>query len=88
VRVGLPPNTNPALRCPVDGTELRRTEDVVDELTEATIDESGSVKQVLAGTSLAEHLVGARLRFSVPDLHHQPATEVVDDQADRRADRT
>jgi hypothetical protein len=41
------------------------------------------VKQVLARTPLAEHLVGAWLRFSVPDLRHQPATEIVDDEADR-----
>jgi hypothetical protein len=44
----------------VDGTDLRRTADVIDELAQTTIDQSGSVKQALARTPLAEHLVGAR----------------------------
>jgi peptide chain release factor subunit 1 len=53
-------------RCPVCGAEMRQTPDVINELTEAVIDEGGSVSHVRAETELAEALVACALRFELP----------------------
>jgi peptide chain release factor subunit 1 len=53
--------------CPVCASALRQTPDVIDELVEAVIDESGSVEHVQAeNTRLREHGVAAALRFPLP----------------------
>lgn len=54
-------------RCPVCGDEMRRTPDVINELTEIVIDEGGSVRQVRAATELREHLLACSLRFELPE---------------------
>ncbi|HEV7824323.1 MAG TPA: hypothetical protein VGP02_05415 [Mycobacteriales bacterium] len=52
--------------CPVCGTGLRHTPDVIDELVQAVIDESGTVEHVRADTELRQHVVVASLRFPLP----------------------
>jgi hypothetical protein len=53
--------------CPVCTNQLRQTPDVIDELVEAVIDESGSVEHVVAeDTQLNERGVAAELRFPLP----------------------
>jgi peptide subunit release factor 1 (eRF1) len=52
--------------CPVCGSALRHTPDVIDELVQAVIDESGTVEHVQADTRLREHVVAAVLRFPLP----------------------
>jgi peptide subunit release factor 1 (eRF1) len=55
--------------CPVCASTLRHTPDVVDELVQAVVDESGSVEHVESeGTELDQHLVAASLRFPLPPL--------------------
>jgi peptide chain release factor subunit 1 len=53
-------------RCPVCGERTRDAPDVIDELTEAVIDESGSVRLLRAETALQDALLGAELRFAPP----------------------
>jgi peptide chain release factor subunit 1 len=52
--------------CPICGEATRKTEDVVDELSQAVIDAGGTVEHVFADTALREHLVAADLRFPLP----------------------
>jgi peptide chain release factor subunit 1 len=52
--------------CPLCGQPTRATTDVIDELVEAVMDDSGSVKHVRVDTELRQHTVGARLRFPLP----------------------
>jgi peptide chain release factor subunit 1 len=52
--------------CLLCGRAMRRTPDVLDELTETVIEEGGSVEHVQAGTELREHVVAASLRFPLP----------------------
>jgi peptide subunit release factor 1 (eRF1) len=52
--------------CPVDGGPTRTTPDVIDEMAATVADSSGRVEHVYADTGLAEHGVGAFLRFPVP----------------------
>jgi peptide chain release factor subunit 1 len=52
--------------CPVCASTLRATPDVIDELVEAVIDESGTVEHVDADTELTQHTVIASLRFPLP----------------------
>jgi peptide chain release factor subunit 1 len=52
--------------CPVCGSVVRHTPDVIDELVEAVVNESGTVEHVRADTPLREHVVVASLRFPVP----------------------
>jgi hypothetical protein len=52
--------------CPVCGSTLRHTPDVLDELVEAVVSESGTVEHVRADTPLREHVTVAALRFPVP----------------------
>jgi peptide chain release factor subunit 1 len=52
--------------CPLCGQPTRATADVLDELVEAVIDDSGSIAHVRVDTELRRHLVGARLRFPLP----------------------
>lgn len=52
--------------CPVCGELMRHTPDVINELTEAVIDEGGSVFHVRAETELAEQLAACALRFELP----------------------
>ncbi|WP_281877065.1 hypothetical protein [Nocardia sputorum] len=54
--------------CPVSGDRPRPTEDILDELAQSVIDESGSVRHVKADTELKEHLAAALLRFPLPSL--------------------
>lgn len=49
-------------RCLLCDTETRSTTDVIDELTEITIDEGGLVEHVFAHTPLETHKLGALLR--------------------------
>ncbi|GGK89746.1 hypothetical protein Sme01_50100 [Sphaerisporangium melleum] len=52
--------------CPLCGKPVRRTPDVLGELTDAVIEEGGTVRHVVADTGLREHLVAASLRFPLP----------------------
>jgi peptide chain release factor subunit 1 len=52
--------------CPVCGAPTSATGDVLEELAEAVIDNSGTVEHVSAQTRLAEHLCAAVLRFPLP----------------------
>jgi peptide chain release factor subunit 1 len=54
--------------CPLCGNPTRHTPDVIDELAEAVIEESGSVRHIEDDDRLAEHLVAAELRFPLPPL--------------------
>ena len=58
--------------CPVDGTPTRETPDVLDELVETVLDDSGAVEHVQSDTPIRTHLAAAALRFAVP-----PAPELV-----------
>jgi peptide chain release factor subunit 1 len=49
--------------CPQCGHRLRPVADILDELTEAVINDSGSIFHVSVPTELSRHLVGALLRF-------------------------
>jgi peptide chain release factor subunit 1 len=53
--------------CPVCGSVTRRTDDVVDEIIEATIGESGEVLQVSIASPLDQQAIGALLRFPLPE---------------------
>ena len=55
-------------KCPVCGAPVRKTADVLDELTEAVIDEGGSIEHLSWDTRLREDLVAAELRFPLPPL--------------------
>lgn len=52
--------------CPVCGSGTRRTDDLVDEIIEATIGESGEVLQVSIASALDQTAIGALLRFPLP----------------------
>ncbi|WP_280245733.1 hypothetical protein [Nocardia abscessus] len=54
--------------CPVSGDRTRSTEDILDELAQEVIDQSGSVRHVEADTELEEHPAAALLRFPLPPL--------------------
>jgi peptide chain release factor subunit 1 len=53
-------------QCPICGATPRETPDVIDELALGVIGSGGSVEHVVAETTLAEHLVAARLRLPLP----------------------
>jgi peptide chain release factor subunit 1 len=53
--------------CPVCGSGTRPTDDVVGEIIEATIDESGEVLQVSISSALDQKAIGAVLRFPLPE---------------------
>lgn len=57
--------------CPFCGKPTRRTADVLDELAETVIAESGTVEHVQADTPLTEHIVAASLRFPLPPQPEQ-----------------
>jgi len=60
--------------CPMCGSEVRETPDVIDELTVRVIDDGGSVEHVEAKTDLEALQVAARLRFRLPpDPSQAPA---------------
>lgn len=52
--------------CPLCGGPTRRVPDVLDELTEAVINEGGSVEHVAVDTQLKDHVTAAALRFPLP----------------------
>jgi peptide subunit release factor 1 (eRF1) len=52
--------------CPVCGRKTRPTEDIIEEVVEAVIDDGGSVRHIREETQLREVLMGARLRFPLP----------------------
>ncbi|HWC86085.1 MAG TPA: hypothetical protein VG388_06080 [Solirubrobacteraceae bacterium] len=54
--------------CPLCGKETRATDDVIDELVEAVIDEGGSIRHITVETELRKRLTGASLRFPLPPL--------------------
>jgi peptide chain release factor subunit 1 len=56
--------------CPVCGRQTRRTPDVIDELVEAVIDDSGSIHHVPADAGLGKRLVAASLHFQLPPAPH------------------
>jgi peptide subunit release factor 1 (eRF1) len=53
--------------CPLCGSGTRRTDDVVGEIIEATVDERGEVLQVSIASALDQKAIGALLRFPLPD---------------------
>jgi peptide chain release factor subunit 1 len=53
-------------RCPLCGDLTRETPDVIEELTEAVIAESGSIRAVRTETALQDALLAAALRFEPP----------------------
>ena len=59
--------------CPLCGRPTRKTEDVIDELTQAVVDAGGTVEHVFADTTLREHMVVADLRFPLPPRPGQQA---------------
>jgi peptide subunit release factor 1 (eRF1) len=54
--------------CPLCEHSTRHTVDIVDELAQAVIDESGSVRHVKADTDIKEHQTAASLRFPLPPM--------------------
>src|SRR6201995_4294187 len=52
--------------CPIGDRPPRRTPDVIDELVEAVIRESGQTRHIAADTRLSEYVVAAGLRFPLP----------------------
>jgi peptide chain release factor subunit 1 len=58
--------------CPLSGDPTRHTEDVIDDLAEAVIEEGGSVRHIDADDRLDEYTVAAELRFPLPP-QPQPA---------------
>jgi peptide chain release factor subunit 1 len=52
--------------CPLCGQPLRQTPDILDELAQTVIDESGSIEHVEADTQLKALLAAAELRFPLP----------------------
>ncbi|WP_460359281.1 baeRF10 domain-containing protein [Mycobacterium sp. ZZG] len=52
--------------CPLCGRPVRRTPDIVDELAQVVMNESGSIEHVCADTVLKQHLTAASLRFPLP----------------------
>jgi peptide chain release factor subunit 1 len=54
--------------CPLCGKHTRTTPDIIDELTQAVIDEGGSVKHVADDPWLAEQKTAAILRFPLPPI--------------------
>jgi peptide chain release factor subunit 1 len=52
--------------CPVCGEQTRATDDVLDELADAVVDEGGKVHHVRAETELRELIVACSLRFQLP----------------------
>ena len=54
--------------CPVCGNSTRRTPDVVDELVQAVITESGAVHHIAPDGGLGGYVTGAELRFPLPEV--------------------
>ena len=54
--------------CPLCEQSTRHTEDILDELAQAVIDESGSVRHVDGSTDIKEHQAAASLRFPLPPM--------------------
>jgi len=52
--------------CPVCGEQTRATDDVLDELADAVVEEGGKVHHVWAETELRELIVACSLRFQLP----------------------
>lgn len=52
--------------CPVCGEQTRATDDVLDELADAVVDEGGKVHHVRAETELRALIVACSLRFQLP----------------------
>lgn len=52
--------------CPLCEHATRHTEDILDELARAVIDESGRVRHVEEDTAIEEHVAAASLRFPLP----------------------
>lgn len=55
--------------CPLCGHSARATDDILDELAQAVIDESGTVRHIKADdTDIKEHLAAAAVRFPLPPM--------------------
>ncbi len=54
--------------CPLCEHVTRHTEDILDELAQAVIDESGRVRHVKEDTDIKDHLAAASLRFPLPPI--------------------
>jgi hypothetical protein len=52
--------------CPLCGRPVRRAPDILDELVQGVMNESGSIEHVSADTVLKQHLTAASLRFPLP----------------------
>jgi peptide subunit release factor 1 (eRF1) len=52
--------------CLICGQPTRKTDDVVDELTQAVIDTGGTVEHVIADTPLRDQVAAADLRYPLP----------------------
>ena len=52
--------------CIICGQPTRRTDDVIDELTQAVIDAGGTVEHVIADTPLRDQVAAADLRYPLP----------------------
>ena len=53
--------------CPLCGNPTRHTPDVVDELVQAVITESGAVRHIGPDSGLGYYVTGAELRFPLPE---------------------
>jgi hypothetical protein len=52
--------------CIICGQPTRKTDDVIDELAQAVIDNGGTVEHVIADTPLRDYLAAADLRYPLP----------------------
>lgn len=52
--------------CIICGRPTRKTDDVIDELAQAVIDNGGTVEHVIADTPLRDYLAAADLRYPLP----------------------
>ncbi|MEX2556115.1 MAG: hypothetical protein WEB06_10825 [Actinomycetota bacterium] len=53
--------------CPICGAVTRASADVIDQIARRVIENGGTVEHVFAETPLRGHVVGALLRFPIPD---------------------
>jgi len=64
--------------CAHCGREVRPVADILDELTEAVINEGGSINHVKVPTELRQHLVGAMLRLRLAPRPETGVSEPVE----------
>ena len=59
--------------CPECGRKTRATEDIIEEVVEAVIDDGGSIHDIREETQLGTQVLGARLRFPLPPERPEPS---------------